>query len=989
MKFTITILVTFLLSVLKVSAQEKLFFYEGIYNASPPAVITKATKLRLDRLVLTRLHSTQAEEVKIEIPFENTSIVLNLKKAKLFSKQFQVIESNTLSVVPYTPGYHLRGVVEGEESSVVAISVFDDFVAGIISFRGQNYNLAVANNVNDHSDNNYVIYSDHDFDAPVQTCDTEDDNNSPIVINEDIARSAYVGCPVDIYMEAGYKMLLTLGSTQGVMDYLTILFNCVQTLYSNENILVQLREVLVWNGPEPEYLHTTTAAALTSMRSRIGASGFNGDLAHYVTFTQLGGGRAALDGLCNPGMGGKCAVSGSLLVNYAAFPNYSFTVNVITHETGHNIGTGHTHSCSWPGGAIDDCYTTEGGCPPGPTPTNGGTIMSYCHLTASRINFANGFGPLPGNLIRSKVSDASLFGCICDCASIEMDVTKQDIGCGNPTGSASVTVTAGTGPFTYQWSNGATGSSVSSLAPGTYYVTVTGSTPNCKVIKGFKILSSGDATVVSLSPSPASVTRCLNDSYTLTASVTPAGTYSYQWFDQNGAIPGATSTSYTASSATAGTSTYYMTATSAACLGQSTNVSITFQPVAVPVISASSPVDICEGESVTLSSVATTLSTEWMRNNVVIPGATGDSYVATTAGSYTVRHFSPTVATCSAVSLPVAVTVKPSPITSITPSTLEFCSGGSGLIVHDSLPGESYTWYKNSVVLPSMTGATLPVSASGSYTLKVRGANGCEATSAASVVTVNANPGTVLNPAGNVLLCDGGTLKIQAPALANGSYAWYNASELLSNSANELLVAVSGSYSVQIINTITGCRGTSLPTAVTITPPPSVFAGNDTLIATGQPFRLRATASSVVDRFEWVPATGLDYPFSPNPVARLMHEQEYTVKAIYPSGCIATDNVLIKVLKGPAIYVPSAFTPNADGLNDVLRCLPVGLKTFKYFAVYNRFGQQVFRTTKLSGGWDGRWKGLPLETSSFVFMAEGIDYSGRQIISKGVVSLIR
>ncbi|RYZ43653.1 MAG: hypothetical protein EOP49_27775, partial [Sphingobacteriales bacterium] len=556
MKFTLTILATLLLSTMKISAQEKLFTYDGIFSAPSTEKITKATRLKLDRSVLTRLFNEQRTEIRIELPLSEGPVVLHLKKANLFSKGFSVIESGAYSTVPYTPGYHLQGIIEGEERSFAAISIFSDFVGGVISYRGYNYNIALANNTNDRSDNSYVVYSDEHFDAPVQTCYTEDMNLQPGDVQRDISRAAFVGCPVDIYIETGYKMLQTLGSEQAVMDYLTILFNCVQTLYNNENIQLQLREVLVWSSPEPEYAMTTTAAALTSIRGRIGASGFNGDLMHYLTFTSLGGGRAALNGLCNPGMGGRCAVSGSLLVNYAAFPNYSFTVNVITHETGHNIGSNHTHNCSWPGGAIDNCYTTEGGCPPGPAPVNGGTVMSYCHLTATRINFANGFGPLPGDLIRSKVSDASLFGCICDCASIEMDVTKQDIGCGNPTGSASVTVTAGTGPFTYQWSNGATGSSVSSLVPGTYYVTVTGSTPNCKVIKGFKILSSGDATVVSLSPSPATVTRCLNDSYTLTASVTPSGTYSYQWFDQNGAIPGATSTSYTASSATAGTSTY-------------------------------------------------------------------------------------------------------------------------------------------------------------------------------------------------------------------------------------------------------------------------------------------------------------------------------------------------------------------------------------------------------------------------------------------------
>jgi hypothetical protein len=90
--------------------------------------------------------------------------------------------------------------------------------------------------------------------------------------------------------------------------------------------------------------------------------------------------------------------------SFSLFPTYSWSTMVITHETGHNLASPHTQSCTWPGGAIDNCYTTEGGCTPGPATVNGGTMMSYCHLVSGvGINFANGFGPLPGALIRSRL----------------------------------------------------------------------------------------------------------------------------------------------------------------------------------------------------------------------------------------------------------------------------------------------------------------------------------------------------------------------------------------------------------------------------------------------------------------------------------------------------------------------------------------------------------------------------------------------------------
>ncbi len=112
-----------------------------------------------------------------------------------------------------------------------------------------------------------------------------------------------------------------------------------------------------------------------------------------------------------------------------------------------------------------------------------------------------------------------------------------------------------------------------------------------------------------------------------------------------------------------------------------------------------------------------------------------------------------------------------------------------------------------------------------------------------------------------------------------------------------------------------------------------------------------------------------------------------------PATCILPFLLLqvsfVTVYKGPDIYVPSAFTPNNDGLNDILRAIPVGIKEFKYFKVFNRGGQVVFATTEPSKGWDGRFKGFDQNVESFVWVAEGIDEGGNRILKKGTVTLIR
>src|SRR5678815_583155 len=84
------------------------------------------------------------------------------------------------------------------------------------------------------------------------------------------------------------------------------------------------------------------------------------------------------------------------------------------------MGSRHTHACVWNGNntAIDGCgpsagYPYEGNCNNAPIPGNGGTIMSYCHLVPAGINFSNGFGPQPTNVILNNYNSATcLSACI-------------------------------------------------------------------------------------------------------------------------------------------------------------------------------------------------------------------------------------------------------------------------------------------------------------------------------------------------------------------------------------------------------------------------------------------------------------------------------------------------------------------------------------------------------------------------------------------------
>lgn len=178
---------------------------------------------------------------------------------------------------------------------------------------------------------------------------------------------------------------------------------------------------------------------------------------------------------------------------------------------------------------------------------------------------------------------------------------------------------------------------------------------------------------------------------------------------------------------------------------------------------------------------------------------------------------------------------------------------------------------------------------------------------------------------------------------------------------------------------------------ITVTPEAIVFAGRDTVVAIGQPLSLLAidVNHSGFTNYLWSPSYGLNNPFIANPVALPDHDITYTVTAGTANGCEASSKIKITVYRGPEIYVANVFTPNGDQRNDVLRAKPVGIRSFTYFRIFNRWGQPVFTTTDAARGWDGRVNGVIQSTGTYAWMAEAVDYRGNVIQRKGTTTIIQ
>jgi gliding motility-associated-like protein len=259
-------------------------------------------------------------------------------------------------------------------------------------------------------------------------------------------------------------------------------------------------------------------------------------------------------------------------------------------------------------------------------------------------------------------------------------------------------------------------------------------------------------------------------------------------------------------------------------------------------------------------------------------------------------------------------------------------------------------------------------------------------------VTINVNKAPIANAGSNTSICKGQDGHLQGSG--GISYAWSPANYLSDPTAsNPNVVNPPSSVTYQLhVTDANGCKSL-IASSVTlhVTSDTKVFAGNDTTLVLGQPFKLSPQDSnnSGFVQYNWSPSYGLNDPSIKHPVAILDRDMTYVVTAVTAAGCSATDEIKVKVYRGPEIYVPTAFSPNNDGNNDILKAIPVGIKVFRYFVVYNRWGQRIFYTADPSRGWDGRVGGQAVATDTYVWMVEGIDDTGKKIQKKGTVTLVR
>jgi len=222
------------------------------------------------------------------------------------------------------------------------------------------------------------------------------------------------------------------------------------------------------------------------------------------------------------------------------------------------------------------------------------------------------------------------------------------------------------------------------------------------------------------------------------------------------------------------------------------------------------------------------------------------------------------------------------------------------------------------------------------------------------------------------------------------NFAWSPPDSL--NNPNAAVTGVRLDTTRQFTLTVTdnyGCNFSVTDSVMIFMQPRLVaFAGNDTIAIINRAHQLMATGRNAVD-FVWSPTGPLDNPFIANPLAVMSHDTYFYVHITDAVGCTDDDTIFIKVYEGPTYYLPNAFSPNGDGLNDIFFPTPVGIRSTDYFRVFDRYGKLMYETTQWLQGWDGTLKGKKANAGTYVWMIKGIDKNGSVIEMKGTVILLR
>jgi gliding motility-associated-like protein len=338
------------------------------------------------------------------------------------------------------------------------------------------------------------------------------------------------------------------------------------------------------------------------------------------------------------------------------------------------------------------------------------------------------------------------------------------------------------------------------------------------------------------------------------------------------------------------------------------------------------------------------------------------------------------------------IIVYPLPVPGAAPDTV-ICLGGQ--VQLRSGDGDLYQW----TAAPGLTDLNIanPVltpTVTSQYQVKVTNRFGCVQT---DTVAVQVDEPVALRVSASDSICAGERIQLTATSTVN-NYLWSPPAGLSSTTSAAPFASPAVTTTYRVVGVSSNvCKSDTGYVTVAVGNRPLINAGADRNIAAGTVVQLSvATTATDIRTYTWMPATGLDCINCTTPKFTADQDIVYRVTAETNYGCRATDEVRIVVFcnKGQ-LFIPNAFSPNGDGLNDIFYIKGYGIATIKRLMIFNRYGQLVFQRQQApvntaAAGWDGRVNGsIPSSTENFVYVLEVICKDGQAFNYKGNLILVK
>lgn len=371
---------------------------------------------------------------------------------------------------------------------------------------------------------------------------------------------------------------------------------------------------------------------------------------------------------------------------------------------------------------------------------------------------------------------------------------------------------------------------------------------------------------------------------------------------------------------------------------------------------------------------------------------------------------SETCTTTSTVhSNPFQITVRPRviPTVQIQASSTRFCAGDT--VQFTATPSNEgtnprYYWTVNGIITGSggsvFTTNTLNDADIIHCTLQSNAACVVASSVSSNSITVavkNTKP-SVRIAASNTAVCEGEDVRFTAVAtnaVGMVTYKWtINGKEAGASTPSFLLSHPLNKDTVLCkIRENDGCSAYSNPVALTVYANPTVSFSSDYMTYPPQGVLIKPAITGSPVSYSWKPVEGLNDPFTKTPLANPALNTLYFLTVVSADGCKASGSVWVKPVKG--IFVPSGFTPNKDGKNDVLYVLGgKGGDIIKTFTIFDRWGAKIFQVQNVplndpKYGWDGTHNGTITTPGTYVYVVEVIGSQGETSTLKGTATLIR